>query len=537
MRTLSHPYRNVFLHDAVLDACSRFPSNTAIIDTSNDRRLTYAEYGDLVSRIARNFAALTRPGSVIAIYLANSWEFAAACHAATLAQCIPTPLNPSYREREVRYQLENSGAAILISDGPLIKDMDLAGLPALQRIFTTRQHAAGAAPFDDLLKPTSHPLPAPGQPASATLAALPYSSGTTGLPKGVMLSHENLVANAYQFIRPTELASPRAGEITLCFLPLYHIYGLNVILNPSLFLGATLVLMPRFDVDRACDLITRESITWLPMVPPVMNALSHAAEAGKFPRDHHVRYAKSGAAPLAPELPRRFTELTAIKVAQGYGMTEASPVTHVGFIEPGRYRPDTIGHPVAETRCKLRCDDGAEVDVTSPAPPNGKLETGDWKPQFAEGELLMRGPQFMLGYWNAPEATAAALRNGWYHSGDVARVDSGGFFQIVDRRKEMIKYNGFPIAPAEVEACLLEHPQVRDVGVIGRPDPSTGELPIAFVVLRDGDLGSPKLAGELGAWVSDRLTKYKQPQEVRFVASIPRNPSGKILRRDLRSLL
>jgi len=157
----------------------------------------------------------------------------------------------------------------------------------------------------------------------------------------------------------------------------------------------------------------------------------------------------------------------------------------------------------------------------------------------------MRGPQFMLGYWNAPEATAAALRDGWYFSGDVARVDPDGFFQIVDRRKEMIKYKGFPIAPAEVEACLLEHPHVRDVGVIGRPDLAAGEIPIAFVVLkndlsnglRDGDPGSAKLKDELSTWVSDRLTKYKQPREVHFVASIPRNPSGKILRRDLRSLL
>src|SRR4051812_35397431 len=556
MRTLSHPYKDVFLHDAVLAACAQFPNNTAIVDTGSGRRITYAEYGDLVSRIARNFAALAAPGSVIAIYLANSWEFAAAYHAATLAQCIPTPLNPSYREREVRYQLEDSGATILVTDGCLIKDMNLGGLPALKRVFTTREPAAGAQPFDDLLKPNSHPLPAPTAAANQTLAALPYSSGTTGLPKGVMLSHENLVSNAYQFIRPTEIGSPTPDEITLCFLPLYHIYGLNVLLNPLLMLGATIVLMPRFDVDRACDLVTRERITWLPMVPPVMNAFCHAAEAGKFPREHNVRYTKSGAAPLAPELPRRFTELTGIRVAQGYGMTEASPVTHVGFVEPDRYRPDTIGHPVAETECKLLCDDGTEVDVTSPpshpsnsqvaanskvgagdSPALGKPETGNRKQQFAEGELLMRGPQFMLGYWNAPEATAATLKDGWYYSGDVARVDRDGFFQIVDRRKEMIKYKGFPIAPAEVEACLLEHPQVRDVGVIGRPDAHAGELPIAFVVLRNGDPGSAQIAGELATWVSDRLTKYKQPQEVRFVASIPRNPSGKVLRRELRSML
>jgi acyl-CoA synthetase (AMP-forming)/AMP-acid ligase II len=534
MRRLSHPYQDIFLHDAVLDACRRFPAHTAIVDTSTGRRLTYAEYGELIERLARNFAARTRPGHVIAIYLANSWEFAAAYHAATLAGCTPTPLNPSYREREVRYQLEQSAATILITDGPLIKEMNLSGLPALRHVFTTRQPAAGAEPFDALLKPSTQPLPRPDRSAAETLAALPFSSGTTGLPKGVMLSHTNLVANVHQFIRPDESASPHAAEIALAFLPLYHIYGLNVLMNPLLVLGGTLVLMPRFESDRACELVARERITWLPMVPPVMNAFCQAAEAGKFPKDHVVRYTKSGAAPLAPELPRRFTALTGIPVAQGYGMTEASPVTHVGFIEPDRYRPDTIGVPVAETQCKILCDDGREIDVTHGF---GKLETGNSKPQFVTGELLMRGPQFMLGYLNAPDATAAAMRDGWYRSGDVARVDAAGFTQIVDRRKELIKYKGFPIAPAEVEACLLEHPKVRDVGVIGRPDLSAGELPIAFIVLRGGDPGSDQVADELAAWVSDRLTKYKQPQEVHFVASIPRNPSGKILRRELRSLL
>jgi len=528
MRSLSRPYHDVFLHDAVLDSCRRHGGKAAIVDTSNGRQLTYAEYGELVERIARNFAGLTKPGDVIAIYLANSWEFAAAYHAATLAGCLPTPLNPSYREREVRYQLENSGAALLVTDGPLVKDMNLAGLPALRRVFTTRSRGGiGDHDLAELLAPPSRALPQPAAPARETLAALPYSSGTTGLPKGVMLTHENLYANVCQFIRPNEGASPTPDEIVLCFLPLYHIYGLNVLLNPVLTLGGTLVLMPRFDTDRACELVARAGITWVPMVPPVMNAFCQAAEAGKFPRQHRVRYAKSGAAPLAPELPRRFSELTGIPVAQGYGMTEASPVTHVGFIEPERYRPDTIGQLVAETECRILLDDGRLVTLADIAAAG----------EAATGELLMRGPQFMPGYWNAPEATASVLKDGWYHSGDVARVDRDGCFQIVDRRKEMIKYKGFPIAPAEVEACLLEHPKVRDAGVIGRPDAAAGELPIAFVVLRDGDPGSGKVADELAGWVSERLTKYKQPQEVRFVASIPRNPSGKILRRDLRGLL
>jgi acyl-CoA synthetase (AMP-forming)/AMP-acid ligase II len=347
------------------------------------------------------------------------------------------------------------------------------------------------------------------------LAALPYSSGTTGLPKGVMLSHFNLVANVYQLIAPrgTELSNK---DVVLCFLPLYHIYGLNVVLNPMLMLGATLVLMPRFSVPQLSKLILDEAVTMMPTVPPALNALCQAAEQGQFPQGHRVRWVKSGAAPLAPELARRFTSLTGILVLQGYGMTEASPVTHVGFLQPELYRPDSIGQPMAETDCRVMDDAGKEV-------PSGE-----------SGELVMRGPQFMLGYWKEPQATAAALRDGWYWSGDVVRRDAQDFYYVLDRRKEMIKYKGFPVAPAEVEALLLEHPAVRDCGVVGRPDAGAGEIPVAFVVLRDGSASCEKLKEELCGFVADRLTSYKQPREIRFVDAVPRTPSGKILRRELK---
>ncbi len=485
------------------------------------RRISFEEYGEIVERLARGMvSAGIKPDEVIAIYLPNSWEFAATYHAATLAGAIPTPLNPSYREREVRYQLQASGAAALISDGPNLHGMDLSGLPALRRIFLTRVAAGvNGEPFSALLQPTSAALPAPSGDPAETIAALPFSSGTTGLPKGVMLSHRNLVANVFQLIRPYEANDLRPGQVSLCFLPLYHIYGLEVVLNWSLVAGATVVLMPRFDCEEALRLIKSEGVTFLPLVPPVMNVFCQAAEQGCFPKDHRVVFTKSGAAPLAPDLARRYTELTGIPIAQGYGMTEASPVTHVGYIEPELYRPDTIGQPVAETPCRIVGEDGADL------------------PPGESGELVMRGPQFMLGYWKDPQATAQALRDGWYWSGDVARRDAADFYQIVDRRKEMIKFKGFPIAPAEVEAVLLEHPAVRDCGVVGRKDTAAGEIPCAFVVLRDGGPGDARIKDELCSWVSDRLTGYKQPREVIFVGSIPRNPSGKILRRNLRDLL
>jgi len=507
-----------FLHDLVLESCRRFPQKTAIIDPSGDRRLSYSEYGELTENLARGFvAAGVRPGEIIAIYLPNCWEFCAAYHAATLAGAIPTLLNPSYRQREVHHQLENSSAAVLITDGPLLEGIDLSGLP-LRRIYFIRQPASGCEAFASLLAGSPAALPQPDNPSDQTLAALPYSSGTTGLPKGVMLSHHNLVANVFQFLGP-HCSKICGTDVILCFLPLYHIYGLNVVLNPCLTLGATLVLLPRFNVPQLLGLLMSEGVTMMPTVPPALNALTQAAEAGQFPKDHSLRWVKSGAAPLAPELARRFTELTGALVCQGYGMTEASPVTHVGFLEPELYRPESIGQPVCHTDCRVVDERGNEAAVGNP------------------GELVMRGPQFMLGYWKDPQATASVLREGWYWSGDVVRRDAQDFFYVLDRRKEMIKYKGFPVAPAEIESVLLEHPAVRDCGVVARPDAAAGEIPVAFIVLRDGFVAGSKLQEELSAFVADRLTRYKQPREIRFVESVPKTLSGKILRRELRKAL
>ncbi len=511
----------VFLHDAILSACQKYAERTALVDTSciaSPRELTYAEFGDLMQVIAKNFVAMgLRPGDVVAIYLSNSWEYAVAFHAAILAGCVPTLLNPSYREREVRYQLENSGAVALITDGPQIADINLAGFSDLKYLFTTRHTAGGSRHFAELLMPSSAQLPKPTASSATTLAALPYSSGTTGLPKGVMLTHHNLLANCYQFLVPGEEGTFTQDEVALCFLPLYHIYGLNVILNPLLLVGGTNVLMPRFDCEKALALLAREGVTFLPVVPPVLNVLCNAAAEGRFPKDHRVRYTKCGAAPLAPELPKRFAELTGIRLRQGYGMTEASPVTHLGFLQPELYRPDSIGQEVAETDCRIVTDSGADAAPGEP------------------GELVMRGPQFSSSYWKSPEATREVFRDGWYWSGDVATRDEQGFYKIVDRRKEMIKYKGFPIAPAEVEAVLLEHPAVRDCGVIGLPDDSAGEIPCAFVVVNGPHAAGTELETDLCGYVSERLTSYKQPRQVRFVSSIPRNPSGKILRKELRA--
>jgi acyl-CoA synthetase (AMP-forming)/AMP-acid ligase II len=226
-------------------------------------------------------------------------------------------------------------------------------------------------------------------------------------------------------------------------------------------------------------------------------------------------------------LARRFTELTGIPVCQGYGMTEASPVTHIGYLEPELYRPESIGQPLAQTECRVIGDADPEISAGDTAE----------VPEGEPGELVMRGPQFMKGYWKEPDATAAALRHGWFWSGDIVTRDHEGFYRVVDRRKEMIKYKGFPVAPAEVEAVLLEHPAVRECGVVGRPDAAAGEIPVAFIALRDGFVTGKKMEEELCGFVAERLTSYKQPREVHFVEVVPKTASGKILRRELRQLI
>jgi long-chain acyl-CoA synthetase len=509
-----------FVHDIVLESCHRNANKTALFDSSANRRFTFAEYASLVESLARGMvAAGLAPGEVVAIFLPNSWEFAISYHAATLAGAIPTLLNPSYREREIRFQLENSGAAFLVTDAPLLENVNLAGIATLRRVFTTRHERGGCEDFATLLHSSSANLPVAERSPQQTLGALPYSSGTTGLPKGVMLSHYNLVANVYQTIGPN--AAPlTSNDIMLCFLPLYHIYGLTVALTLSLTLGSTLVLMPRLDIQKLSALLVQENVTMMPVVPPAINAMCLASEAGIFPKQHEVHWVKSGAAPLAPELARRLTDLTGILVSQGYGMTEASPVTHVGYLTPAEmYRPSSIGHPLALTECRVLNLNGDEVASGEP------------------GELVMRGPQFMLGYWKEPQATAAVLRDGWYFSGDIVRTDAEGFYYVLDRSKEMIKYKGFPVAPAEVESLLLEHPAVRDCGVVAKPDLAAGEIPCAFVVLREGFGPSDALDAELRCFVADRLAHHKQPREIRFVDAVPRTPSGKILRRELRKIL
>jgi long-chain acyl-CoA synthetase len=325
-----------------------------------------------------------------------------------------------------------------------------------------------------------------------------------------MLAHRSVVTNHHQF---NDAAGITADDALVVFLPLTHIYGI-LLMGAACCAGARQVLLERFDLNEVVRLVGQERATWLFAVPPVMLALANAPglEPAQFAS---LRFVMSAAAPLAPEVGRRVARRLDVRVMQAYGLTEASPATHFSPLDPERVRLDTCGVPIADTECRI-------VDLA-----DGDRELGPDE----VGEVTIRGPQVMRGYWNAPDDTARALRNGWLHTGDIGRADADGYLTLVDRKKEMIKCKAFSIAPAELEAALLDHPGVADCAVVGIADEEAGEVPKAFVVLREGCTFE---GAALETFMAVRLASFKQIRAWQTVAAIPRTPSGKILRRLLR---
>jgi long-chain acyl-CoA synthetase len=508
-------YPDVSFHEMLARTALRSPERPAIY--WRDITLTYREYYALARSAATALAALgLRKGDTLCLLMANRPEYAIAWLGASMLGVVLSPMNPSYREREVAYQLENSGAtAILVQRDLLPLVLSLRGqAPQLRHIFVTGSEPepsdASVIPFGHLLRVTS-PTRAPlVEVRGNDLLALPYSSGTTGLPKGVMLTHQTVVTNFHQFISAARVTQE---DVFLVFLPLYHIYGV-ALMGQAAFSGSAIVLMERFIPDEAFALIKKRGVTILPVAPPVLLAFAGMPTLSRelLPRVRHILCA---AAPMAVAPAERVAEMTGVPVLQAYGMTEASPLTHHSPIEPELIKLASGGTPVSDTEQKV-------VD----------LEMGERTLGPGEvGEICIRGPQIMRGYWQAEAETARVLHNGWYHSGDVGYVDEQGYVYIVDRAKEMIKTNAWSVAPAELEAVLLEHPVVRDAGVIGWPDPEAGEVPRAFVALREGQSMTPE---ELMEYVNAKVAKYKAIRRLEFVEVIPKTPSGKILRRQLR---
>jgi len=503
------------LHEVMRATAERYPDRPAI--TFKDDVLTFADFDRESNRLANGLAALgLAAGDRLALYLPNCPQYQLAFYAASKLGAISCPMNPSYREREITYHVNDSGAKVIVTHASLwpVVQACRPHLPDLSRVVVTGDEDGreGACRYEDVVESGSAAAP-PVVVEQHQLAALPYSSGTTGLPKGVMLTHRTLVCNQLQYLHGSGIGP---NDVYPIFLPLSHIYGV-MLMNAALGSGARQILMERFELEALVTVIRKYGATVLHLVPPVLLALANAAglERSQF---RTVRYALSAAAPLAPDVARRVEQRLGLRVIQAYGLTETGPASHHSPLEPERACLESVGVVMADTEQRV-------VD----------LETGEKVVGPREvGEICIRGPQLMQGYWNAPEETARALRNGWLHSGDIGYVDEDGYTFIVDRKKEMIKCRAFSVAPAELEATVLEHPDIADCGVIGVAAADGGEVPNAFVVPRKGCTLD---AAALTDYFAKRLAGYKTIRQWHFTDAIPRTPSGKILRRVLKERL
>ena len=485
----------------------------ALIDGPSGRTLTYAHLAGAVARTASGLAARGfSKGDVLALSSPNLPEFAVVFLAVTSLGGVVTTANPLSTPDELRSQLVDAGARLLVTVPPLVDMARRAIEGTVVRELIVFGEAARATPFAALLADGVTIDPAAIDPAD-DLAVLPYSSGTTGVSKGVMLTHRNLVANLAQLdaMAPHAAVPVRGDDVVLGLLPFFHIYGMVVIMGYALLKGATVVTMPRFDLEAFLELIQSYGITYVNVVPPIVQAMAKHPAVDRYDLGS-LRALASGAAPLGADVADMAAERVGCAVMQGYGMTELSPVSHTNPDPPDRIDRGSVGPPIPGTECRI-------VDVDSDA----DVEVGE------KGELLVRGPQVMAGYLNDDQATAATIDGeGWLRTGDIATVDERGYFRIVDRVKELIKYKGFQVAPAELEALLLTHDGVADAAVVASPDDEAGEVPKAFVVPA-GDLDPD----ELMAFVAERVAPHKRIRRVEFVEQIPKSASGKILRRQL----
>src|SRR5213083_974849 len=451
---------DIALHRLVLARAAERGTKPALIDGPSGRILTYAALTRGADRVAAGLAARGfKKGDVLGLFTPNLPEFALVFHGTLAAGGVVTTINSLATEQDVEHQLRNAGARVLVTVPPFLdRAAPAASKLGIDQLFVLGE-AVGTTPFAALLA-TDAPAPEVTINPARDLAVLPYSSGTTGFPKGVMLTHRNLVANLLQTAWVHHVAEQ---DRIIAVLPFFHIYGMQVVLNLALWRGATLVTMPKFELEPFLGTLQRHRITRAFVVPPLVLALAKHPAVDSYDLSS-VRAMMSGAAPLDADLETACARRVGCGFIQGYGLTEASPVTHANSDEPGKCKPGTVGQLLPNTDCRI-------VDAATGA---------DLGPD-EDGELLIRGPQVMAGYLNNPEATAATLdAAGWLHTGDIGHVDQDGYFTIVDRLKELIKYKGFQVPPAELEALLRGHPAVADAAVVPLADRECGEVPKAF---------------------------------------------------------
>jgi long-chain acyl-CoA synthetase len=520
-------------------SAKKFPRRTALIYFGTE--MSYGQLLDHVNRCAAGLQALgLRKGERVALMMPNCPQYVIAYFGALRAGAIVTATSSMYTRREAAHQWHDAGATTLIIEKRLypIAKAASAEVPELQRTIVTgikdyypknfltldrclRAKPAARRPksatlisrsallgWRDLLTLASAPRPIPQSPAD--IACLQYTGGTTGTSKGAMLTHSNLVTNAHQTRH--WLSRGQEAEVLVAALPLFHIYAMTCVMICSMLSGGTVIILPRFELRAALSIIRRYHPTIFHGVPTMYVGFNNAPHA-KNPFKS-LRVCMSGGAGLPVEVQQQFEKLSGGRLVEGYGLTEASPVTHVNPPD-GLAKVGSIGLPIPGTEARI-------VDV----------ETGTHELPLGEaGELVLRGPQVMKGYWNKPKETAEVLRNGWLFTGDIARKDEDGYFYIVDRKKDLIIAGGFNIYPREVEEVLFEHPAIKEAAVVGVPDQYRGETVKAFVVLKDEASATME---EIVAWCRERLAPYKVPRQVEFRDALPKSGVGKYLRRELR---
>lgn len=517
-------------------AAAEFPERAAI--EFMGKTLTYRELLASVYQFAGGLRSLgVSAGERVAIMLPNCPQMIIAYYGTLIMGGIAVMTSPLYMEGELAYQLEDSGATAIITLDLLFarvlhvrqktklnhmivtsirdylpfpknwlyplkmkKDGQSLAIPDVPGVVRYKRWLASSAPLT-----SAHSVD-----AEQDVAMIQYTGGTTGRAKGVMLTHYNLIANTVQtsnwFYR-----AQRGKETFLAALPCFHVFGLTVLLNLGIHLASKLILLPRFDTMQVLECIQKEKATIFPGAPTMYIAINHHKEVAQYDLSS-VQACVSGSAPLPLEVQERFEAITGGRLIEGYGLTEASPVTHANPLW-GYRKIGTIGIPFPDTDAK----------IVNP-------DTGETMPVGAIGELAVRGPQIMKGYWNRPEETADVLKEGWLHTGDMAKMDADGFFSIVDRMKEMINASGFKVFPRDVEEVLFEHPQVKEAAVIGVPDPYRGETVKAFIVPVEGAAITEK---ELEGWCRAKLAAFKIPRQIEFRAELPKTMVGKVLRRKL----
>jgi len=501
----------------------------ALVDATTGAETTYR---DMVARVDAFAGALAARGvgvgDVVGLLAPNSSAFAIAFHGILRAGATATTINALFTAKDIAKQLTDAKATMLITVAPLVSQAaDGAASIGLSAdrvvVLDGPGEATDGHPNAEDLVGAGLPAPEVTFDPATHLAALPYSSGTTGNPKGVMLTHRNLAANVAQ-IRP--LQGMREDDRILAVLPFFHIYGMTVLLNAAMHARARLVIMPSFDLQEFLGNIQTHRCTYAFIAPPVAVALAKHPVVEQYDLSS-LRGIMSGAAPLDEDLGSAVKQRLGCQVVQGYGMSELSPVSHVAPFDGGQDLVGTVaplsscGWTVPNAVSKIVDESGAEINP----PASGLSETG---------ELWFKGPNVMAGYLNNDQASHETVdEDGFLHTGDVARVDSSGCVYIVDRLKELIKYKGYQVPPAELEAVLLSHPAVADAAVIGVTDPKSGEeVPKAFVVkLSDAELTEQQVMD----FVAENVAPYKKVRQVAFIDAIPKSASGKILRKDLRT--